>query len=408
MTLLGNEIVGFLESPKNGEKFTGNYMDVGGWVFSKNNTDLSINIYLDDKKVGETKGGLTRPDVAKSYPDAKNASKSGFSFRLNLHDVEDGTHEIKIIIKYNYIEKLLLTANFDLYNRSEKTLRMLEKNNISLSNLDTIDILDALYLKICDPTASEYCPPPHVRKIIQGNVSLWSYTSAGTEYATFLKLLCGLEAHHKILEVGCGCGRIASLLKYYMKKPGCFYGFDVIPELIYHAKKLFDPSLFQFTCINIYSKMYNPDPSAVKAEDLKFPYEAKFFDIVYLVSVFTHILPPSIKNYVKEISRVTKINGKCMISIFLLQNNPIYLKGNWKENVSLDRLGTVNENPDSRYFKIGNATNPEDWVIYDLDYLLNIFKDNGFELLMDPFWGNWSGYPNWLTHQDILVFEKKL
>ena len=151
--------------------------------------------------------------------------------------------------------------------------------------------------------------------------------------------------------------------------------------------------------------MYNPDPNAIKHEEIVFPYEDHFFDIVYLVSIFSHIVPP-IKNYINEIFRVLKTNGKCMISVFLFQNNPSYLNGKWEEKFPKKNLSEIEINPDKDFFRVGNVENPDEWVIYDLDYLTTIFRNSGLELIKGPFWGNWSGNPNWLSHQDILVFQK--
>jgi len=97
-----------------------------------------------------------------------------------------------------------------------------------------------------------------------------------------------------------------------------------------------------------------------------------FFDIVYLVSVFTHMIPPSIENYTKQISRVLKKNGKCLTSMFLLQNNPKHLKQEWTEKFPQPTLSKLEGNPLKDHFMVGNIKNPEEWVIYDLNYILSI------------------------------------
>ena len=45
--------------------------------------------------------------------------------------------------------------------------------------------------------------------------------------------------------------------------------------------------------------------------------------------------------------------------------------------------------------------------MYDLNYILSSFKKNGMDMIDGPYFGAWSGNPNWLTHQDILILEKK-
>lgn len=290
---------------------------------------------------------------------------------------------------------------------NQKMNEFFEKNNLTLDSLDFQDLLDALYLKTrCDEIAPEYCPPSHIRKIVQGESSLWSYAYVGAEFFTYLKLLCDLKPNHKILDLGCGCGRIATLFKYYLKEPGEYFGLDAVASLINNAKQILSGKIFHFVHQNVFSEYYNPDPNATKPENVKIPFEDNFFDTVYLVSVFTHMLPKSIKNYLKEFSRTMKPGSKCLLTAFLFQNNPNELNGNWKEKFAIKDLPKINDDPDNNYFRPGNINNPEEWVIYDLNYLKQLFEQNNLKLIRGPFYGNWSGNTDFLSHQDILVLEK--
>lgn len=57
------------------------------------------------------------------------------------------------------------------------------------------------------------------------------------------------------------------------------------------------------------------------AETYTLPFDSSTFDVVYLVSVFTHMLPNECQNYAREIIRVLRPGGRCAVSTLLLDTN---------------------------------------------------------------------------------------
>jgi SAM-dependent methyltransferase len=49
-----------------------------------------------------------------------------------------------------------------------------------------------------------------------------------------------------------------------------------------------------------------------------FPYTDARFDLVFLFSVFTHMMPDDTSNYLQQIARVLKPGGRCLATFFLL------------------------------------------------------------------------------------------
>jgi SAM-dependent methyltransferase len=76
---------------------------------------------------------------------------------------------------------------------------------------------------------------------------------------------------------------------------------------------------FQFYQIDIYDKHYNP-AGHCKASEYRFPFPDDSFDFVMLGSVFTHMLPDGVRNYLSEIRQVLAPGGRCMISYFFLND----------------------------------------------------------------------------------------
>jgi len=293
----------------------------------------------------------------------------------------------------------------DSEERRKIILEIFEDSKLNITDLSVIDLVDALHFKVTEGINRPIrYPPPHIRKVVQNNMSVFGYGGIGSQFAGLIKLLCEVKSQNKILDFGCGGGRVASWFYDYIKNPGQLYGLDVVPEVIHYAKKIMPK--FEFTYMNVFSENYNRDPKAVKPEHVRFPYNNEFFDVTYLVSVFTHMIPPKIQNYVKEISRVLKEGGRCFVTFFLLQNNSEYLKEGWEQKFVISDLHSLKTNDGKDSFRVGNKNNPEDWVIYDLDYIISLFRKHDMELVHGPFFGNWNNYPDWLTSQDILVFKK--
>ena len=136
----------------------------------------------------------------------------------------------------------------------------------------------------------------------------------------------GLTDVMKVLDVGCGQGRMARPLIDILKW-GRYTGFDIDRSGIeWCQEKYSDLHNFKFEHADVFNARYNKG-GQVLAKDYKFPYDTDAFDMVFLTSVFTHMFGEDIENYLSEIARVLKPNGKVLITWFLWDNkdkpNPI-------------------------------------------------------------------------------------
>src|SRR5918995_1683501 len=76
----------------------------------------------------------------------------------------------------------------------------------------------------------ELLPPPALMKIV-GSPSVDSFVRAGESFFTIFRDHARLRATDRVLDVGCGCGRMARPLTRFLTS-GTYDGFDVLPELI--------------------------------------------------------------------------------------------------------------------------------------------------------------------------------
>lgn len=251
-----------------------------------------------------------------------------------------------------------------------------------------LDIIDSIIGK-----RDKFTPPRRLIFVGDGDFRKW-----GDEFFKYFLDLGGLKPTHKVLDVGCGIGRMAIPLTKYLTS-GSYNGFDIIYRGIKWCNKTISPEYpnFHFHLADVYNEWYNPT-GKYKASDYKFPYQDKMFDFVFLTSVFTHLLPLDMENYFSEISRVLKSKGKVLITFFVMTNDSKKLI---EQNFSKFRFKNSGEN----YWTISQSK-PESAVAYEEEYIKNLFKKNKMSIIEPVHYGSWSGRKDYLSFQDIIVAEK--
>ncbi|MFZ4399596.1 MAG: class I SAM-dependent methyltransferase [Bacteroidales bacterium] len=147
------------------------------------------------------------------------------------------------------------------------------------------------------------------------------YTKLSEMFFVYFKEYCHLQPHHNILDIGSGLGRMAVPFIGYLNKEGSYHGIDIVKIGIKWCNKNISASNHQFKFIHsdIYNDLYNTR-GILKGEDYVFPFSDNNFELVFLTSVFTHMLQTEVEQYIKEIVRVLKPEGKCLATFFILNN----------------------------------------------------------------------------------------
>lgn len=158
-------------------------------------------------------------------------------------------------------------------------------------------------------TRVTHTPP---RRIRRGISPLWlDFTKTGQDQVDFLTELCGLKGTHRVLDIGCGVGRLAVPLTVTLGAHGQYDGFDVAPYMIDWCRRNITTTHpnFRFTHADVASSTNASHDTSVDAADYVFPYEDSTFDLAYAGSLFTHLTPSAAANYLKQIARVLKPGG---------------------------------------------------------------------------------------------------
>lgn len=140
-----------------------------------------------------------------------------------------------------------------------------------------------------------------------------------SEMLEALRRLADLSPSSQVLDVGCGMGRLGAAMSSYLDATGSYEGLDIVPDGIIWCNDNIAcrHENVHFTLADVRNGEYNPK-GRIEAIDYRFPFDDESFDLVVLISVFTHMLPPELEHYLDEIARVLKPDGRCFESYYLL------------------------------------------------------------------------------------------
>ena len=237
--------------------------------------------------------------------------------------------------------------------------------------------------------------PPHGLWFVGGESD---YKQVNQEYLGYFVSLGGLQPGHHVLDIGCGIGIMASSLTSFLSSQGSYSGFDIVRVGVNWAQRNIASRFpnFSFVHSDIFNKHYNPK-GKLSSSSFRFPYEDASFDFIFLKSVFTHLLPDSIQNYLREIKRVIKPSGTCLATLFLIN----------EESTGLIRAGqsTLNLAPYSDGCYVADPKFPETAVGIPESLFLEWCGNMGLIPQMPIRYGSWCSRQQHMSYQDIVLLK---
>lgn len=225
------------------------------------------------------------------------------------------------------------------------------------------------------------------------------YLKIGEQFFGHFQKYCNLTPNSAVLDIGCGIGRMAVPFTKYLSPEGRYEGFDIVKFGIDWCTKNITSRYpnFNFRVIPLKNDLYRLDTEK-KAAELKFPYENESFNFVFLTSVFTHMLPADVENYLAEIHRVLKKNEECFATFFIIDEEMEHSKNPNARKKFLHNFGN--------YFLMDKNVKEAN-VAYKKKYIMDTLKKHNFEVT-NFIKGSWSGtHENEFSeHQDIIIFKK--
>ncbi len=143
------------------------------------------------------------------------------------------------------------------------------------------------------------------------------FRAQGEKMLQFFVQQGGLQAHHAVLDVGSGIGRMAAPLTRYLNTQGQYEGFDVVALGVRWCQKHISTRFpnFRFRYVPLNNDLYRAN--GADAGQFRFPYADATFDFTMVISVFTHLLPAAAENYLHEIARTLRPGGVCVATFFI-------------------------------------------------------------------------------------------
>lgn len=156
--------------------------------------------------------------------------------------------------------------------------------------------VDLRYRQYIKQTGFAHLPPAHLRDRVHGSTNIDSFLEVGRKCSqdiesSLMKIDRDLGSFQQILDFGCGCGR--TLIWFANRsQPSSFYGTDTDADAISWCRNNLD---FVSFGVNM------PLPP------LEYPSET--FDLIYAISVFTHLDEDHQFRWLNELKRVSKPKG---------------------------------------------------------------------------------------------------
>lgn len=132
----------------------------------------------------------------------------------------------------------------------------------------------------------------------------------------------GLEPHHRVLDIGCGTGRVALGLTEVLGERGRYEGFDADAPAIRWCREHLTPRHPQFQFFHADVAAAGFHRSGQDAAEYRFPWSDATFDFAFATSVFTHMPFEATRHYIAEARRSLRPGGIFLATVFVLDERP--------------------------------------------------------------------------------------
>ncbi len=248
------------------------------------------------------------------------------------------------------------------------------------------------------PDIDELIPP---KRVLPSYTHKGDFRKAGGRFLQ-AAVDAGLQPHHRLLDLGCGVGRLAVALSQYLDGRGRYVGLDTDRKAIKLCDEWIGSKLPHYTFVwaDVFNTAYNRGAEA-KGAQYRFPLDDDTFDFVFSNSLFTHLVPDDARNYFREIGRVLKPGGRTLNTIFLLNEESLPLVEGGES-----RQGVLHQFGDLALVK--RPDRPEAWIALDEEFVREAHDDAGLGI-EEVRYGSWSGREapaHGLGRKDIIVAQK--
>jgi SAM-dependent methyltransferase len=221
-----------------------------------------------------------------------------------------------------------------------------------------------------------------------------NFRATGEEFLGLFETVADLRPSDRVLDIGCGIGRMARVLVPVLRPPGSYDGFDIAEPGISWCQAHYGdtPAPFRFKHADVHNSVYNP-AGRDTPETYTFPYGDSSFDLAIATSVFTHLLPEAADHYLAQAARVLASSGRLFATWFLTEDHR-------------PPPPPFTPDPELSPAATSDPAAPETAVAYPESWLRERLDANGLELdAIHP--GSWRSDHGGLTLQDVVVARRR-
>jgi SAM-dependent methyltransferase len=223
------------------------------------------------------------------------------------------------------------------------------------------------------------------------NVGDGDFVAVGAQLLGNLRDHAGLRPTDRVLDIGCGNGRVAEQLAPILSDGANYVGFDISRSAIRACRRRFAGRNMAFEHIDVWNGEYNAS-GRVAEIDTVFPAADGSIDLAFATSVFTHMRMPAVRRYLAESARVLKAGGRLAFTAFALE--PARAPSAMFEFQPFDETSAV---IDPRC--------PERAIAHRREVLEAALAEAGF-IIAGAYHGAWAPPAAYLGGQDLFVAVK--
>jgi len=330
---------------------------VEGFFLPPKTSEKGINIFINDVPFHDYTYPIVRKDVSKRVKNRQGADLSGFELRINREQAFSGGH-LKISIEFQSetgLSKTVLPYHAPWY--------------------------------IMDPKLEISSPDDDRRFRVIGGYDIHKFHLGGlTDYKRLESVVETFFSRtyndmENILDWGCGCGRTS---RYFKNNDVSFYGADV------------DPDNIKWCDENLLFGNFRQIPLRPKTN-----FESDFFDLIFGISVFTHLREDVQKLWLEELCRITRKGGVVLMTIHGLTT--LNYSG-----IDDEGYDSVLKNLSKAGFLVTSGNIQIDEVISEKDYYVNVMHTHEY---INRVWSEHFEIiqilPGYIFTHDLVVMRKR-
>jgi SAM-dependent methyltransferase len=248
-----------------------------------------------------------------------------------------------------------------------------------------LDLPDAAFRRL---TGRSDWPPYSLRSFVGG---ARNFGDVGTSFLEEFHRLRLFRRGTRILDVGCGCGRIGRVLAADPQLQDLeirYTGMDIDRARIEWCQQHIAAAnaRFSFYHADCFNRSYNPQGSK-SASTYVFPHADNSFDVILLTSVLTHLLEDDLSHF--EVRRMLAPGGIAYASFFLYPSLEEAAAGATRHGIRFPFQS-------GHHAAVDNEDHPTNAVAYAEPYIRHILAEFGLQVIEPTLYGL----------QDVLLLTK--